>query len=361
MFFIMQRTKSLWRQWLTLWMWGFIVYSALIVMSAIQNEVAAATAGRHATWLDLFGETAIGHYGYALFVPPLFLLVRRFPLDRAHWKSSAPILLAASFIFTFFRWVILNPIESRLLHISGGFARDVLGPMYSLWTIVAVSQAFEFYRRAQDRERQAAELRERLTQSRLDALRSQLHPHFLFNTLNGAASLMHTDVAGADRMLTQLSDLLRSTLNNTAAHEIPLGEELELLQRYLDIMQVRFHDRLTVEVDAPLEARSALVPAFLLQPLVENALEHGIAARPGPGTVRVQAVRDDGWLTITVTDDGPGPGADMIAGIGIANTRDRLTELYGDAQELTLGVVDARGGGEVRVTLPWHTARRNGG
>lgn len=357
----MQQTESLWRTWLKLWAWGFAAYTAFGVLAAIQVEANAASSGLPADWWTLFSVTLVNNYDFALFVPPLFLLVRRFPLDHAHWKSSTPILLLATLSCLMVKWAIIEPLETRLLPISNGLAAHVMGSMYELWTIVLFAQAIEFYRRAQERERQAVELRERLTQAKLDALRSQLHPHFLFNTLNGAATLMHTDVDGADRMLTQLGDLLRATLAHGNAHEIPLGEELELLERYLAIMQVRFRDRLTVHLDVSGDTRSALVPAFLLQPLLENALEHGIAERPGPGRVDVRAVRDDGRLTIIVTDDGPGPGADASSGIGIANTRERLAQLYGEAQDLTLGPAGARGGARVSVSLPWRTTREGGG
>jgi LytS/YehU family sensor histidine kinase len=241
------------------------------------------------------------------------------------------------------------------LPVNWGFSAHLFGEMYDIWSIVVVAQAIEFYRRAQERERQAVELRERLTHARLEALRSQLQPHFLFNTLNGAATLMHTDVAAADRMLTQLSDLLRATLTPGGPQEIPLVEELELLDRYLAIMLVRFRDRLSVSVDVTPAARAALVPQFLLQPLIENALEHGIGARPGPGRLEIRAARDGDRLRITITDDGPGPDPHAVidAGIGLANTKARLAQLYGDDQQLTLEPVDETGGGRVTVSLPF--------
>jgi LytS/YehU family sensor histidine kinase len=228
-----------------------------------------------------------------------------------------------------------------------------VGGLFNLWTITLAAQAAEFYRGEQERERQAVELRERLTQAQLEALRSQLHPHVLFNTLNAAATLMHTDVAGADRMLTELADLLRSTLAYPGRHEIPLAEELALVDRYLSIMRVRFRDRLTVEIDVAPEAREILVPAFLLQPLLENALEHGLAVKPGPGRLAVHAARQDGRLTITVTDDGPGPAHNAAAGVGLTNTRERLAQLYGADQALTLDSAGPSGGARVVVSVPW--------
>jgi signal transduction histidine kinase len=331
------------------------VYTALGLMSATQNAVNMTRAGQTVDWPALLANRLLDNYGYALFVPPIFLLVRRFPLDRPHWVRSTPILLAATLAFVYVKCVFLEPLGDTLLPVNWGFSAHLFGEMYDIWSIVVVAQAIEFYRRAQERERQAVELRERLTHARLEALRSQLQPHFLFNTLNGAATLMHTDVAAADRMLTQLSDLLRATLTQGGPQEIPLVEELELLDRYLAIMLVRFRDRLSVSVDVTPAARAALVPQFLLQPLIENALEHGIGARPGPGRLEIRAARDGDRLRITITDDGPGPDPHAVidAGIGLANTKARLAQLYGDDQQLTLEPVDETGGGRVTVSLPF--------
>jgi two-component system, LytTR family, sensor kinase len=349
---------GLWRQWLRLWGWGFAAYTALGLMSATQNAVNTTRAGQTVDWPALLANRLLDNYGFALFVPPLFLLVRRFPLDRSHWVRSTPILLAATLAFVYVKCVFLEPLGDALVPASWGFSAHLFGEMYDIWSIVVVAQAIEFYRRAQERERQAVELRERLTHARLEALRSQLQPHFLFNTLNGVATLMHTDVPAADRMLTQLSDLLRATLTQGGPQEIPLAEELQLLDRYLAIVLVRFRDRLSVAVDVAPEARGALVPQFLLQPLIENALEHGIGARPGPGRLEIHAVRDGDRLHMTIIDDGPGPEPTARAepGIGLANTRARLAQLYGADQRLVLEPVDATGGARVTVSLPFRPA-----
>lgn len=356
----MAERHPLWRQWLRLWGWGFLAYTIIGGLSATQNAVNTMRAGQAVDWPALIANRLLDNWGYALFVPVLFLLVRRFPLDRTHWLRSAPALLVVTFACVWIKCVWIEPLTLGLVPLAGGFEAHVFGEMYDMASIVIVAQAFEFYRRAQERERQAAQLREQLTRAQLDALRSQLHPHFLFNTLNSIAALMRTDVAGADRMVTQLSDLLRATLEpaGQGVQEIPLGDELELLDRYLDIMRVRFRDRLTVDVDVGAEERTGLVPAFLLQPLVENALEHGIGAKPGPGRVSLRAARDNGRLRITITDDGPGlrGPAEATLGVGLANTRERLAQLYGDAQELTLAPTPGGVGAQVTVSLPWRTA-----
>jgi len=231
------------------------------------------------------------------------------------------------------------------------------------WAASAAIQGVEFYRRLRARERQALILEQRLTRARLDALTAQIRPHFLFNTLNSITTLIRRDPEGAERMVMQLADLLSATLRSPEEQEISLREEMDLLDSYLSIMQVRFGSRLSVERDVRSSATEALVPAFILQPLVENALEHGIARRPGPGRITIAASRNNGSLELTVGDDGPdiddtanSPGN----GIGLANTRKRLAELYSGGATLT---IDSRTGEgtDVRIAIPFrassHAAR----
>lgn len=201
---------------------------------------------------------------------------------------------------------------------------------------------------------QAAELKAQLAEARLDVLRAQLDPHFLFNTLNAVSALVERDPRGVRRMIARLSELLRHTLEGSA-DEIALGRELELLDRYLDIMRVRFGDRLRVAIDVPGELREALVPNLLLQPLVENAIKHAVAPREEGGHVTVRARRDGSALVLEVLDDGPGPGASDIpvgSGVGLSNSRARLAALYGTAQHLHLRQRGDAPGAVVEVSLP---------
>jgi LytS/YehU family sensor histidine kinase len=221
----------------------------------------------------------------------------------------------------------------------GSRAAKGIGELLTFGIMAGGAYALEFRRRLRERESQALQLQTRLAEARLDALSSQLHPHFLFNTLTALSVLIHRDPAAADLMLTRLADLLRATLRAPAAHQVPLGEEMELLGRYLDIMRVRYGPRLTVETRVPDELADALVPPFLLQPLVENALEHGVARRAGAGRVEVAAEAVGGRVRLSVTDDGPGGDSDPLAGgegIGLSNTRARLEQLYGAEQRLVL-------------------------
>ncbi len=200
----------------------------------------------------------------------------------------------------------------------------------------------------------AAELDAQLADARLNALRAQLNPHFLFNTLNGISTLVDEDPPGARRMIARLSDLLRHTLSEGDDQEIALKRELEMLRLYLDIMEVRFQGKLEVSIDSEASLDDALVPNLVLQPLVENAFRHGLAAMQTAGRVVVHAARDNGDLVLTVRDNGRGPANPVHEGVGLTNTRARLTQLYGTHQRLAL-TADERGGALVEVRLPYHT------
>jgi hypothetical protein len=203
--------------------------------------------------------------------------------------------------------------------------------------------------------RQSEQLQSRLAQAQLESLKLQLHPHFLFNTLNAITALVHTDPGMAERMISGLSELLRLSLGSAGDQEVPLARELELLEHYLDIQQVRFHDRLSVRYDVPQETAPAYVPNLLLQPLVENAIKHGIGPRAAAGRIAVVARRRNGVLELEVTDDGVGetPGTERREGVGLGNSRARLRSLYGDAQRFEAGG-RPEGGFRVHIELPFH-------
>jgi LytS/YehU family sensor histidine kinase len=217
----------------------------------------------------------------------------------------------------------------------------VLGSIYS----------FMYFTEAREREAQSARLSAQLAEARLGALRMQLNPHFLFNSLNAIGVLVRDqNIAGASRMLELLGDVLHSVLRSDARHEIPLSEEIQFLEQYLAIEQVRFSDRLQVSWSIDDRARSAPVPGFILQPLVENALRHGIAKRGDLGTINVGARIDGDSLVLSVSDNGPGlaPSEVESAGVGLANTRERLRTMYGAAASLTL---ESRPGGGAIATI----------
>jgi signal transduction histidine kinase len=235
--------------------------------------------------------------------------------------------------------------------------------MMTYWTIVGLSHAVLYYRESRDRALRAAALETQLAEAQLKTLQAQLHPHFLFNTLHAISALMHRDVHAADRMLMRLSDLLRITLENLAEPEVPLHTELDFLSKYLQIEQTRFADRLIVRFDVQPETLDAMVPSLILQPLVENAIKHGVARKAGPGHIFISARRDGGKLWMEVRDDGVGLSEDALTalqkGIGVSTTRARLKHLFGadfrfEFHRLTAGVA-------VVIAVPWHIHRAPAG
>jgi len=217
--------------------------------------------------------------------------------------------------------------------------------------VIGAAHAIHFARRAQERELHAERLEAQITEAKLAALRSQLHPHFLFNALGAIAELMHRDVDTADRMIVRLSRLLRLSLDESNLKEVTLAHELGSLEPYLELEKLRLGDRLSVTIDVDPEAREALLPGMMLQPLVENAIRHGIAPRTAPGTVAIRARREPEALLVEVEDDGAGLSATALNGVGLSNTRARLLELYGPGSTLELDGAPGRGT-RVRVSVP---------
>ena len=241
---------------------------------------------------------------------------------------------------------------------GGAFSTRVRVNLPIYWIIVSVAHALLFYRRSQERERKAFELAAGLAQANLQALRMQLQPHFLFNTLNAISTLVHRDARAADEMIGNLSDFLRLTLETADQQEVPLRQELDFLDRYLSIEQVRFGDRLRVTREIAPEVLSALLPSLILQPLVENAIRHGLEPSRQAGLLTITASRQGQALRLVVRDNGVGleskSSANSREGIGLANTRARLRELYGDAAGLELKA-GPEGGLAVELTLPLHS------
>jgi signal transduction histidine kinase len=352
------------------------VWTLLALLSALQSAASRARAGRPFAWPPLLADRFADWYSCALFTPAYVWLARHAPIARRTWPRGVAAHAAATTVFVVIKYALyvaagmaIGTIAARdgyVATVADFLARSFVYESMILWAVAGVVHAMEFHRRAQEREAQAARLRAELTTARLDALAAQLRPHFLFNALNTVSSLMHRDVDAADAVLARLGDLLRRTLRAGDRHEVTLAEELELLGDYVAIVSARFSDRLTITCRIAPDVRTALVPHFLLQPLVENALEHGIARRAGAGRVEVRAARvtDAGGdrLRLVVADDGA--GRDRLTertpseGIGLSNTRRRLAALYGDAHRLVLtDRPRGTGGAEVVVELPFREGR----
>jgi len=236
--------------------------------------------------------------------------------------------------------------------------------LLTYWALVALSHAADHYRKYRERELTASQLKAQLADAQLSALKMQLHPHFLFNTLNAIAVLVRkSSNREAINMLNKLSALLRHSLENFDTQEVSLKDELAFLNLYLDIEQVRFNDRLEVQMEVERDTLGAQVPSLILQPLVENAIQHGIGKRSAAGILKISARRKNGTLRLQVRDDGPGlsvnSGKPMGSRIGITNTRARLRQLYGEAQ--TFELCNARGGGAVAtLSIPFRVQSDEG-
>jgi signal transduction histidine kinase len=354
---VLRNRAGRWGLWLIFW-------TFLGLSFASQFYISSAKAGLEVSWKQAVSYALGDWYVFALLSIPVSGLARRFPFESIKWGRSLLVHLASSMIFSFVYIVLRASLGSWQYGASFGEAFRPL--LVKTWhfnlliycVIVAVSQAFDYYRKYRERELRASELEKHLVQAKLQALQMQLNPHFLFNTLHSISSLMHKDVEAADRMIMRLSDLLRAALDGADTQEVSLRKELELLQLYLGIEQIRFGNRLTVEVNVAPEVLGAQVPNFILQPLVENAIRHGIEPRARPGKIELRACRSAETLTLAVCDNGKGIPDTKPAreGVGLSNTRARLQELYGEAHRFELRS-GPEGGLRVEMTFPFRSGK----
>jgi LytS/YehU family sensor histidine kinase len=292
----------------------------------------------------------VGAWGWIPLALGLFWLAGRFPIESGRILPRLGLHACAVLAVIVFRAVFIYGLDPYLHWYEGApsfqevLVQSVWNNFFQAWLFIGVGHALVYSERAREREAQADRLASQLAEARLEALSSRLNPHFLFNALNSIAELVHRDADAADRMIIGLSALLRSSLEQAAHAEVPLDEELRLLGHYLDIEKIRLGERLRVEWAIAEDTREALVPPLLLQPLVENAVRHGISRRLSPGCIRVQAQRQGGELQIEIHDDGTAPGsAGGGFGIGLATTRARLAALYGNGATLELRRDDSPG------------------
>jgi two-component system LytT family sensor kinase len=331
---------------------------------ASQFYLSSTLLGRAVTWGQAIGYSLGDWYVWAVLSVPVLMLARRFPPEGAQpWRTAAIHLGAAlvcSLVYVLLRSLV-GVVHTRLLDEPVTFA-EVFQPLlvktypFNLLVygvIVTLSHAIDYYRKYHERTVHALELEKHLTEARLQSLLRQLKPHFLFNTLNGIASLMHSDVHAADRMLVRLSELLRLTMHHPGQPLTRLRDEIAFIEKYLEIERIRFRDRLTAEIRVEPGVLDADVPSLIIQPLVENAIRHGIEPQARPGRITIEARAEGGALLLVVRDNGAGqpPGGFTREGIGLANTRERLRELYGERHRFELA--NHPGGGlEVRIELP---------
>ncbi len=366
-------TRIRWPVWLS----GLaLFYTGVALVLATQDYLLAPKRGLSVPWLGWVGYRFTQWFVWTGWTPFVVWLGGRYRLDREPRLRNRLVHVAAMIVMVpvvFISDILLS--ELLTLPGSGRTLADkffenfrVPAPLLLGWLLIAaltwiavltLSYAWRYRREALEASRLQAELAE----AQLHALKSQLHPHFLFNALNAVVTLTTTDPPAAKRVVILLSDLLRRALADSGVQEVVLAREIEFARSYLAIEQVRFPNRLSVEVSVDPRADQALVPHLVLQPLVENAVRHGIGPKAGPGTVRIEAGLDGDAVRLSVLDDGVGPSADARsrgAGVGLANVRARLSRLYGDRASLESGARTA-GGFQVLVRLPLRTEEPGAG
>ncbi len=367
--------------WRTASLVGAGACAVIGVLEVAKDYVMLQIQGTERPMLAVLRDQALWWVLWMALMPLVIWLAQTFRVDRSRWVQNAAIHTAVAVVLSVGHIIVFGaayfaavgpttwgPTMAR--QISVFMTRHLATDIIIYGGAISVYYAVEYFTRfrrlalaAAQMESRAARLQLSLAEARIHALRMELNPHFLFNALNAVAGLVRRrEHDGAIDMLARLSDLLRTTLDRDMPAEIPLSDELVYLGRFLDIELVRFGDRLRVTWDIDPDVRTALVPPLILQPLVENALRHGIARRPGPASLRIAVRRSGLHLELVVRDSGdglgPNDGSGAREGIGLSNTRARLTELYGEGAA-TLDVADAPGGGvRARVLVPFHTAQQ---
>jgi two-component system, LytTR family, sensor kinase len=328
---------------------------------ASQYFIAARHFGSPIPFGKALAAQLVCWYLWAAASPVILWLARRFPIERTLLARRAALQLAAGVAVSGVHGVIeaavfqAFPLSPRRVsfgeRLQGVFVGEFHGDLIAYLVILAAGHAISYYRTYRREELTRSRLEARLAQAELEVLRRQLHPHFLFNTLHAISSLMHRDVEAADRMMSRLGDLLRMSLDLAGKQEVTLKEELEFLERYLEIQQARFQDRFSVGLQIEPATLDARVPYRILQPLVENAVQHGIAPCAGSGRIEIVSRQVDGSLELQVRDTGAGAAGAALPlpeGLGLANTRSRLVHLYGSCHRFD---IRKRPGGGIAVTL----------
>lgn len=346
----------------------FALWSLYGVFNMIVVHTRSALYGKAMSW----SESALYEISYvwiwAAVTPVVLLLSRRFPLGRGHSRRNvfvhgvgafaAAVLTKSLWDFTALPYVApsLVPVDMESFQKSVMRALD-FGVLHYVLIIVA-HHAVEYYRKYEDGRLRASQLEAKLANAQLNALKMQLHPHFLFNTLHSISELVHSEPARAETMIVRLSDFLRLTLDHVGIPEVPVAEEVEFLRRYLEIEQMRFEDRLTVEWDLDPSVQLVRVPNLILQPIVENALKHGISRNSAHGLLRISCKQEDGKLAMRVYNNGPTPKREPVSlsepvreGVGLNNTRGRLQRLYGGDHHIDFRRA-SEGGFEVTIRIP---------
>jgi two-component system LytT family sensor kinase len=355
--------------------WGFITLAYAITVYQLFRSTRESMS-----FLRVLGLQSSIVFTYAPLTPVVFAFASRYQVRRSNWAKQSLMLLAGGLVFTVAHvalrsvtpyafwdpgvkhWVSavwdsqVHTFRIRWYAYRTLFLSSVVDDVVTTYfPIVLIAHVVSYYQRIRERELRTSQLQEQLVKARLQALKSQLQPHFLFNTLNSISALMLIDVKAADRMITRLGDLLRIGLETAGTQMTTLSRELEFVNCYIEIEKVRFEERLKLTIDVAPETLDASVPHLLLQPLVDNAIKHGISRRVAGGEIRISATTDDTDLHLEVRDNGPGFGLSYpSSGVGLRITRERLETIYGQQQSMDLLNLP-EGGALARVSIPLHT------
>lgn len=344
----------------------FIAWTVYSLLVAQQSYMLRLTSARPGTWIQAFLDNASYAYSWALLTPLIFYLGAKLPLAPPVSVRNGLIHLFVSVALALLTEVVSllcltvtdperYPLPTRYGMMRSAFIMADYGTML-YWVVLLIHHALRYLQQRNEANLRTAELQTQLAGAQLQALKMQLQPHFLFNALNSVSELIHQDPNTADRMLALISDLLRTFLQIADTQEVRLEEEIGILERYLEIQKIRFEDRLRFRINIPEGARDAMVPSLILQPLMENAVRHGIANRESDAFIEIAAKREDRALLVTVADNGrPGKPAcpdEFIEGTGLRNTRRRLAALYGSGQRFEIRA-SPHGGIEAMFSIPF--------
>jgi two-component system, LytTR family, sensor kinase len=367
------------RAWLV-WTLSFGVWTFIALAYTITIYEVYRSTGGSMRFLSVLGMQCSQVLTYIPLSPFVFAFANRYPLQRSNWAKRSLLLLAGGLVFTVGQVALrgITPYaywDPRLRHFVSAiwdsqahgfriqwhiyeslFLSNVVDDVFTTYLpIILIAHVVSYYQRFRQRELRASQLQTQLAKAHLQVLKSQLQPHFLFNTMHSISALMLTDVQAADRMMTRLSDLLRMSLEAEGTQVTTLSHELEFVNCYLEIEKIRFEERLNVILDISPETLDAQVPQLLLQPLVDNAVKHGISRLPGEGEIRIIVKEHRGELQLEVSDNGPGfgkPSSFQPSGLGLRITRERLESLYGQDQSMEL-LSPPEGGARVRICIPF--------
>ena len=344
-------------RWWFRWLFGFCVWTLLGFSFALGTYLGALQNGVHVEWKRTITGYLSDFYLWGLLSPLIFKLARRFEL-RERFPRNVLLHMASSVVLSFvvlsaaalIYWYLGSPNLTRSPTLLALWRNNAFSAYYFhqgltiYWTTLVVAHALHYYRGLREEEVRTERLAAQLAQAQLQALKMQIHPHFLFNTLNSISALLHKDVETADAMIARLGDFLRLTLKRSDLESIQFSQELEFLNCYLDLERTRFEDRMIVKMEIEPQVVTVMVPNLILQPIVENAIRHGLSRQTMAGHLTIRAFKRTDRLVIQVEDNGPGLGTNLNGnGIGLSNTRARLEQFYGKNYNLKIANNASRG------------------